>query len=280
MDAELAESFHLYKGAGVVTSLLLIAGAQLLVPNRLSLGAVIRNWQVNAPLALIDTVTLTLICGACVCTWAVTVRASGIGLFEAAALPYWTQVPTTVIVLDLVAYLWHRANHRWAVLWRFHAVHHSDIRFEASTAFRFHPGELLISMGVRLAVVTLTGLPVLGLIAFEVLYAFCNLLVHSDIRITRWLERRIGWLFITPSLHRLHHSERPELHDTNFGTILSVWDRLWRTFLDGGSDTPVTLGLPGQDGRVLALRETLLLPLGRTVSLVDRGVVLPRDKWS
>jgi sterol desaturase/sphingolipid hydroxylase (fatty acid hydroxylase superfamily) len=265
MDAELAESFHVYKGAGVLTSLLLIAGAQLLVPNRLSLGAVMRNWQVNAPLAVIDTAALTLLCGACVCTWAVTVRANGIGLFEAAALPYWSQVPTTVVVLDLVAYLWHRANHRWALLWRFHAVHHSDVHFEASTAFRFHPGELLISVGVRLAVVTVTGLPVLGLITFEVLYGFCNLLVHSDIRIGRGLEHRLGWLVVTPSLHRLHHSEQPNLHNSNFGTIFSIWDRLWRTFIDGHADTAVTLGLPGQDGRALGLGEALRRPLRRSV---------------
>jgi sterol desaturase/sphingolipid hydroxylase (fatty acid hydroxylase superfamily) len=261
MDAELAEAFHLYKGAGILTSLLLIAGAQLMVPNRLSLHAVICNWRVNAPLALIDTALLTLLCGACVCTWAVTIRARGMGLFEAAALPYWTQVLTTVVVLDLVAYLWHRANHRWALLWRFHAVHHSDTHFEASTAFRFHPGELLISMGVRLAVVTLTGLPVLGLITFEVLFGFCNLLVHSDIRITPRIERRIGWVVVTPSLHRLHHSERPELHSANFGTIFSGWDRLWRTFIDGHADTAVALGLPGQHGRTLGLEETLRLPL-------------------
>ena len=263
MDAELAEAFHLYKGAGVLTSLLIVAGAQMLVPNRLSLGAVLENWRVNAPLAIIDSILMTLLCGACVCTWAVTVRASGVGLFEATALPYWSQVPTTVVVLDLVAYLWHRANHRWALLWRFHAVHHSDVLFEASTAFRFHPGELLISMGVRLAVVTVTGLPVLGLIVFEVLYGFCNLLVHSDMRISRRLEHRLAWLVITPSLHRLHHSERPDLHGSNFGTILSTWDRLWRTFIEGHADTAVTLGLPDQDGRALSLGEALRRPLKR-----------------
>lgn len=264
MDAELADAFHLYKGAGILASLLLIAGAQLLVPNRLSVQAVIRNWRVNAPLALIDTVLLTLLCGACVCAWAVTIRIRGLSLFEAAALPYWTQVLTTVVMLDLVAYLWHRANHRWALLWRFHAVHHSDTHFEASTAFRFHPGELLISMGVRLAVVTLTGLPVLGLITFEVLYGFCNLLVHSDIRIAPRIERWLAWVVVTPSLHRLHHSERPELHSANFGTIFSGWDRLWRTFIDGNADTAVALGLPGQQGQTLGLAETLHLPFRRS----------------
>ena len=112
-------------------------------------------------------------------------------------------------MLDLVAYMWHRANHTWTLLWRFHAVHHSDIYFDASTAFRFHPGELLISLGVRLVAVTVTGLPILGLIAFEVLYGFSNVFVHSDIRMTSRHERRLGWVIVTPSLHRMHHSERP-----------------------------------------------------------------------
>lgn len=261
MEAELADSFELYKAGGVLTSLLLVVAFQLLFPNRLTLRRLLKNWTVNAPLALIDTALLSLLCGACVSTWAVTVRQRGIGVFEAAAIPYWIQVAATVIVLDLVAYLWHRANHRWPLLWRFHAVHHSDVCFDASTAFRFHPGELLISLGVRLIVVTVTGLPILGLITFEVIYGFSNLFVHSDIRIAPRQEHRLGWLFVTPSLHRMHHSERPEIHNTNFGTIFSIWDRLGWTFLNGDANSPVTLGLPGQGGRSLRLGEALSLPL-------------------
>jgi sterol desaturase/sphingolipid hydroxylase (fatty acid hydroxylase superfamily) len=261
MEGELKASFQLYKGAGLLASLVLIIAVQLLVPNRLSIRALISNWRVNTPLALIDAALLSVLCGACVCTWAVTVREHGFGLFEAARMPYAIQVPATVLVLDLVAYLWHRANHHWPLLWRLHAVHHSDVHFDASTAFRFHPGELLISIGVRLTVVTLTGLPILGLITFELIYGFFNLLVHSDIRLPLGAEHRLGWVFVTPSLHRVHHSERPEIHNTNFGTILSVWDRLWRTFLDGDANTPVTLGLPGQHGRALGLGETLRLPV-------------------
>ena len=253
MEAELTESFQLYKAAGLLASLVLIVAFQILFPNRLSLRSLVSNWKVNAPMAVVDAALLSLLCGACVCTWAVTVRHRGMGVFEAAALPYWMQVAATLVILDLVAYLWHRANHRWALLWRFHAVHHSDIHFDASTAFRFHPGELLISLGVRLVVVTATGLPLLGLIAFEVIYGFCNLFVHSDIRIAKGRERCLGWLLVTPSLHRVHHSERPEILNRNFGTVLSIWDRLGRTLLAGSADTPVALGLPGQHGRELGL---------------------------
>ncbi len=261
MEANLAESFQLYKTAGILTSLLLVVAFQLLFPNRLSLRQLAANWKVNTPLALIDAALLSLLCGACVGTWAVTVRESGIGVFEAAALPYWLQVGATLIILDLVAYAWHRANHGSALLWRFHAVHHSDIHFDASTAFRFHPGELMISLGVRLVVVTMTGLPILGLIVFELFYGFCNLFIHSDIRIAGGHERRLGWLFVTPSLHRLHHSECPKSLNRNFGTVFSFWDRLGKTFLGGSADNRITLGLPGQRGRALRLGEVLRLPL-------------------
>ena len=261
IEATLKESFQLYKGTGLLASLVLVFAFQLLFPNRLSFRTLARNWSVNVPLAAVDTVLVSLLCGACVCTWAATVRERGGGLFEAAALPYWSQVATTVLLLDLVAFVWHRVNHRASWLWRFHAVHHSDVHFDASTAFRFHPGELLISIGVRLGVVTVTGLPILGLIAFEVLYGLSNLFVHSDIRIAVPWERRLASVLVTPSLHRVHHSERPDLHNTNFGTILSLWDRLSGTLHDGQADTPVALGLPGQHGRAYGLGETLRLPL-------------------
>ena len=179
MESLVAESFQLYKGGGLAVALGLVLTFQLLLPNRLTLRRAVGNWMVNVPLALIDTALIALLCGACVCTWAVTVRERDMGVFLAAGLPYWWQVGITIVMLDLVAYLWHRANHVWSWLWRFHAVHHSDVDFDASTAFRFHPGELFISLGIRLLVVTATGLPVLGLVAFEIVYGFSNLFVHS-----------------------------------------------------------------------------------------------------
>ena len=127
-----------------------------------------------------------------------------------------------------------------------------------------------------MVVVTLTGLPVLGLIAFEVTYGFFNLFVHSDIRMASGKERRLGWLLVTPSLHRLHHSERPDTHSKNFGTIFSVWDRLGLTFLDGKADSPVTLGLPGQEGRVLPARRSAATPAAAWAGLDALMVRLQR----
>lgn len=263
MEAAIKEDFQFYKSVGIAASLLLILLFQLLFPNRLTLRKLLANWRVNAPLALIDTALLSLLCGACVCAWAATVRENRFGFFELARFPYWLQVGATVALLDLTAYLWHRANHVSRFLWRFHSVHHSDVSLEASTAFRFHPGELLISLGIRLLAVTLTGLPILGLIAFEIIYGFFNLFVHSDIRMRKSMERLLGLFFVTPSLHRLHHSERPEELNRNFGTIFSWWDRALRSYLQADADTPIRTGLPGRSGRQLKLGEALMLPFRR-----------------
>ena len=259
LDYSLEENFQLFKILGMLLSLLLIVSAQLLFPNRLAIRDLLSNWRVNIPLALINSGLMSLLCGACVCAWVVTVRTQKIGFFAFREFPNWVEVGATVVLLDFVAWIWHRANHRWPLLWRFHAVHHSDRHFDASTSFRFHPGELFISLGVRLLIVTVTALPLEGLIAFEVIFGFFNLLVHSDTRIPPHLERLLGSIFVTPSLHRIHHSNRRSELDRNFGTIFSCWDRLAHTYRYAGPDTVVTPGLPSQDTD-LGLQAAIGLP--------------------
>lgn len=260
MEEQVQQNFQIYKGMGVGISLFLILFFQLLLPNRRQLRDFLMIWKVNVPLALIDAALLSLVSGACVCSWAMIVRGSGLGAFDRIGFPYWIQVVSSVLVLDFIAYIWHRANHVSRFLWRFHSVHHSDTCFEVSTALRFHPGELVISLGVRLVVVTITGLPLLGLIVFEIVYAFFNLFVHSDIRMALGLEEPLSQIFITPALHRLHHSDRPKELNTNFGTIFSFWDRLGRSFLLSDISRKVSVGLPGQQGKFLSLAKALPLP--------------------
>jgi sterol desaturase/sphingolipid hydroxylase (fatty acid hydroxylase superfamily) len=260
MEELVQQNFQIYKGMGVGVSLVLILFFQMLFPNRHQLRDFLMIWKVNVPRALIDAALLSLACGACVCSWAMIVRGSGLAAFDRIGFPYWFQVAVTVLVLAFVAYAWHRANHVTRFLWRFHSVHHSDTCFEVTTAFRFHPGELMISLGVRLVVVTLTGLPLLGLIVFEIVYAFFNLFVHRDIRLAPILEGPLSKIFITPSLHRLHHSDRPEELNTNFGTIFSFWDRLGKSYIFADISNQVSVGLPGQQGAFLSLRKVLTLP--------------------
>jgi sterol desaturase/sphingolipid hydroxylase (fatty acid hydroxylase superfamily) len=184
------------------------------------------------------------------------------GMFLSVGAPTWLVIAATVLFLDLVSYGWHRANHRIPFLWRFHRAHHSDLSFTVSTGVRFHPGELLLSLPLRLAAIVVLGAPVVGVLAFEALFTAANLIEHGDIDYPPAFERALAGIFVTPALHRHHHtSRRPDL-DTNFATIFSFWDRAFGTYRRSSSAERVQTGAPGVE-RPLSVAETLALPLAR-----------------
>jgi sterol desaturase/sphingolipid hydroxylase (fatty acid hydroxylase superfamily) len=250
--------FQLVRGAGFALAAVLATALQRLAPHarlRGSRGVNLGLWAVN--LVVIGTV-----CGACACTVARWAAAAGIGAMTVAPPPAWAAVPVTIGALDLVSYLWHRANHRVAFLWRFHRVHHSDRAFTASTAVRFHPGELLLSLPVRLAAVAALGPPVEAVVAFEVVFTVANLVEHGDIALPGALERALGRACVTPALHRLHHTKHGPERDRNFGTVFSVWDRLLGTWAAADPSVRVETGLAGLD-HVLTWFGALMLPVSR-----------------
>jgi sterol desaturase/sphingolipid hydroxylase (fatty acid hydroxylase superfamily) len=125
-------------------------------------------------------------------------------------------------------------------------VHHSDVFFDASTAFRFHPGEILFSIGIRAIVVIAFGLPAIGILVFELIYGLMNVFEHGNIKLGAPFEQFIGRVFITPALHRKHHSKKKSELDSNFGTIFSFWDRLFYSRIGAASAERIPVGLPGQ----------------------------------
>jgi len=214
---------------------------------------------VNGGLWLLNALVLGIVCGACafsVADWAVREH---VGLLNVATMPTWLTVVAAIIALDLVSYGWHRANHRIGVLWRFHQVHHSDPTFTTSTGLRFHPGELLLSLPIRLGAVVLLGAPAAAVLAFEVVFTFANLVEHGDIDLPQRSERILGHLFVTPALHRRHHTRMGRARDTNFATVFSGWDRLFGTYTASDSTVAVDTGLPGLSQVTLA--EALALPI-------------------
>jgi len=218
-----------------------------------SVGTNLGLWAVNAAV-------MGALCGACACTVATWASVAGIGLLNATSASLWVAIPTTIVGLDLVSYLWHRANHVVPTLWRFHRVHHSDSTFTVSTALRFHPGELLLSLPLRLVAVLLLGAPAIGVVAFEALFAVSNLIEHGDIDMPLPFEAALREVLVTPALHRFHHTRAASDRDHNFGTILVLWDRFLGTYLPSSSAVRVDVGL--SDVRdALGLRAALLLPL-------------------
>lgn len=216
--------------------------------------------RVNLGLWVLDLAVMGTVCGACACAVAGWAAARGTGILRAAATPDWLALLVTVVALDLVSYVWHRANHALAPLWRFHQVHHSDARFTVSTGLRFHPGELLLSLPLRLLAVGTLGPPVLAVVVFEALFTLANLIEHGDIGLPPRLERALGRVLVTPALHRRHHGVLAAQHGTNFGTILTSWDRLLGTYAPSDARTRVTIGLPELPAPA-TVRQALALPL-------------------
>jgi sterol desaturase/sphingolipid hydroxylase (fatty acid hydroxylase superfamily) len=220
-----------------------------------------RRW-VNVALWLINGTLVSVICGACACTVARWAEMNHFGALNALPIPGGVALVASIFVLDFVSYGWHRANHRLPLLWRFHQLHHSDLNFTASTAVRFHPGELLLSLPIRLLAVVLIGAPATAVVAFEVVFTWANFFEHGNITLPLRFERRLAVIMVTPALHRRHHANvRPQL-DTNFGTVFSIWDRFLGTYGANTSAARFATGLPS--GRsVLTVGEALTVPFHR-----------------
>jgi len=242
---------------GFAIALLVALAWQRLSPHSSAAGST----RVNAALWLVNVVVTGTICGACVCSAARWATEMDLGLLNRVATPAWAAFAATVFVLDLVSYFWHRATHAMPFLWRWHQVHHSDPAFSVSTALRFHPGELLLSLPVRLVAVMLLGAPVEAVVLFEVMFTMSNAFEHGDIDLPRGVEAGMARVLVTPALHRWHHTTTAPERDSNFGTIFTIWDRLFGTYSASNSATIVRTGLPGLAG--VSVRDALMLPLRR-----------------
>lgn len=145
-----------------------------------------------------------------------------------------------LIVIDFFLYLWHLASHHIPLLWMFHKVHHSDTHMNVTTALRFHAGELILTTVFKALLIALLSVPVEVVLTTEAVIACFTLVHHMNLNFGG--ERFLKWVFIVPCLHRVHHSARRAEHDHNFGSVFSVWDRVFGTFRE---TVPEFIGLPG-----------------------------------
>jgi sterol desaturase/sphingolipid hydroxylase (fatty acid hydroxylase superfamily) len=182
----------------------------------------------NAALVVLDTLILRLAFP--VLAVALALQVHGGGLFGWLAWPSWLEIVAAVLILDVAIYWQHRLLHTIPLLWRMHRVHHADTAFDVTTGVRFHPFETTLSMGIKLGLVWLLGPHPAAVLVFEILLSAGALFTHADFRFPPALDRRLRWLIVTPSMHRIHHSTwRPET-DSNYGFHLSIWDRLFGSY--------------------------------------------------
>jgi sterol desaturase/sphingolipid hydroxylase (fatty acid hydroxylase superfamily) len=165
------------------------------------------------------------------------------GLLTPLALPLAVQIVGGCLLLDLYHYTFHRLAHRWRWLWLFHAVHHSDPTLDTSTGLRFHPVESVLNSVVAVLLLLALGLPLWLLFAQALVVNPLNYYQHANLRTPEWVPRRLGWLVVTPPMHRLHHSPDPAATNSNYGVVLSCWDRLFGTYRAPVAERPAAYGL-------------------------------------
>ncbi|MDG1529803.1 MAG: sterol desaturase family protein [Paracoccaceae bacterium] len=212
---------------GVLT---LMAVWEFIAPaRRLEIPRFIR-WSNNLGLVVVDTILVRLLFPILAVGLAQTVNGASFGLIPYLNLPMWLGFILAFLILDLVIYLQHVMFHFVPALWRLHRVHHSDVDFDVTTALRFHPIEIIMSMVIKLAVIAALGPVAVAVMVFEVVLNASAMFNHSNIRLPRGLDRIVRLFLVTPDMHRVHHSVHPDETNSNFGFNLPWWDFLMGTY--------------------------------------------------
>ena len=217
----------------------------------------LRRWARNYGLLLVNTVLSATI-------------VIPLTIFAADLLPNWRsswQIPLAlellvdIVMLDLFMYCWHRINHEIPLLWRFHKVHHLDETLDSSSAVRFHFIEVLLSALLRAAVMVALDINFLSIVVFELLFAISVIYQHSNTEFSNRAEKLLAFLIITPKLHWTHHHQSLPYTNSNYGSVLSVWDRIFKSRYEMPAASRKELPIGLDNHRDDSLIELLLKPI-------------------
>ncbi|MBV1914859.1 MAG: sterol desaturase family protein [Pseudomonadales bacterium] len=205
---------------------------ELLAPRRqLSQPKPVR-WANNLGLVVLNSIILRLIFPAAAVGVAVFAASNGWGLLNHFTLPLSISVIISIIALDMIIYFQHVMLHAVPTFWRLHRVHHADLDYDLTTGARFHPLEIVLSILIKFAAILLLGAPVLAVIIFEIVLNGMAMFNHGNVGLPPWLDRIVRLFVVTPDMHRVHHSTEDNETNSNFGFNLSIWDRLFGTYID------------------------------------------------
>jgi sterol desaturase/sphingolipid hydroxylase (fatty acid hydroxylase superfamily) len=203
---------------------------EAIAPRRTRSFARAARWPANLGISILDSIAVRIMLPLGAVGFAGFCAARGWGLMNVVTIPKCFTLIVSAVMLDLVIYLQHVMFHAVPALWRVHRMHHSDLDFDVTTGVRFHPIEIAISMGLKLAAIAALGTPAVGVLAFEVLLNATSLFNHGNVAIPPGADAVIRRLIVTPDMHRVHHSIVVRETNSNFGFNLSWWDRLFGTY--------------------------------------------------
>lgn len=245
---------------GLFTALALAEYARPRRPSKRS-----GRWVINWAFVILDSIALRVMAIAIpllAVGAAIDASNRGIGLLNHTNFPAWFEVALAIIVLDFMIWLQHLITHKVPILWRFHQVHHADPEMDVTTAIRFHPVEIVLSAGFKIVLVYVLGPSAVAVVLFEVLLNGTAMFNHANLRLPLPLDRLVRRILVTPDMHRVHHSVYREETDSNYGFSLSVWDRIFGTYIaqprDGHSE--MRIGLLGKHAQPKGLVHALMMP--------------------
>lgn len=205
----------------------------------------------------------------------------GSGLLQIIPAPEWVRTAAAILLLDYTLYAWHRLTHRIPLLWRFHQVHHIDREMDASTALRFHFGEITLSVAFRAAQVWVIGPTPASYAIWQTFLFSCILFHHANIRLPLTWERRVARILVTPRLHGIHHSIVPEEVNSNWSSGLTIWDWLHGTLRTSVAQDSIVIGVAGlRNDRDQELRNALSLPFRAAASVTPAASSKSREPIS
>jgi sterol desaturase/sphingolipid hydroxylase (fatty acid hydroxylase superfamily) len=241
--------------------LLGLRGVELAAPDHPPTAPLRARWLINLGFGAANGIIVSLACASCYALSAQSEFAAHLGLLRRLDLNIWTRIPLEVVLLDLVTYLLHRAYHVVPLLWRLHVVHHSDLDLDVSSASRFHTGEVLVSSILKIGVVVVAGISPQGFVIFEAVMLACAQFQHANIRLPGRLESGLWRTFVPPAMHRIHHTPTRQDTNSNYGTILTVWDWLLGTLRRHPPDPTASFGVESlRDCQSLGVAKLLMLP--------------------
>lgn len=263
MDTLLLDNEAAVRLAAFAGILAVMVGAEALWPRRARLNPRLRRWVGNLGVVGVATALVRLAVPVVPVALAVVAAERGWGLFNMVDWPAWLEIVLAVLVLDLVVYLQHVLFHSVPALWRLHRMHHADTDIDATTGIRFHPVEIVLSIGIKLAAVLALGPAAVAVLVFELLLNGSAMFNHANLALPRRVDAFLRLLVVTPDMHRVHHSWHRDETDRNFGFCFPWWDRLLGTYRARPRDghEAMTIGLPAfRDPAELSLPRLLTQP--------------------
>lgn len=187
----------------------------------------------------------------------------GIGLINWLVPNYYVAIIGSIIFLDFAIYFQHLIFHKVPLFWKIHRMHHADLDYDVTTALRFHPIEIVLSMLIKFGLILALGIPPIAIIIFEIILNAMAMFNHANIKLPLMVDKILRILFVTPDMHRIHHSVVKKETNSNYGFNLSIWDRIFKTYNQTAekNTTEIDIGIESfREQKYLKIHQMLTIP--------------------